>query len=176
MNKSKTKIIMIVSTLVFVVTLGLVVSLHGIDKQTEDTTTLYTATVSGVAVVETEKTMHIEICTKEYNTFLLVSTNISPNINLEDIKELKNGQTISFRIENRKVGQMDKVNFINIVSLKTDTKSIFSLEDYNEFVYDFAYPVRLAGISIVVLSLVTLVFCLFKTGQIGVQAAGSVSF
>lgn len=171
MNKTKIKIIMIVATLVFVITMGLIVSMHEIDKQTENTTTPYMATVTDVVIVETKKPF-IEIYCKEYNTFLLISTNISSNINLEDIKELKNGQTISFRIENKKVGQMDKVEFINIASLKSDTKCIFTLEDYNEYIHNSAYPARLAGITIVLLSLVTLVFCLFKIGKTGKQADG----
>ena len=46
-------VIMIVSLLFFVATIGLIVSMSKIDKQTEDTTTFYTATVIDVEVTDT---------------------------------------------------------------------------------------------------------------------------
>lgn len=163
MSKSKIKIvIMIVSMFLFVVTIGLIISMSKIDKHTEDTTTLCMATVSDVDIIDTGKRIFAEINIKEYDTSLQISTNISENIEINDIKDLKNGQTIVFRIENIKVAQMNEVEFINIVSLGTDTKEIFSLDEYNKYIHKSAYPTRIVGIVMAVLFLFISLFCYLK--------------
>ena len=163
MEKSKSKIaIMIVSLLLFVAMIGLIISMSKIDKQTEDTTKLYTATVIGVDFANTGENMFAEIKTKEYNTSLYISTNISKNIRMDDVRNLRSGQTIFFRIENIKVQQMNKIEFINIISLKTDTKDILSLEEYNKCIYNSAYPARIASIVMASLFLSISLFCYLK--------------
>ncbi len=163
MKKSKIKIaIMIISLLLFVATIGLIISMSKIDKQTEDTTTLYTATVTDVNITNTQKNVFIEINTKEYNTSLHISTNISENIDIEDVKKLKKGQTIFFRIENTQVHQINEVEFVNITSLKTDTKDILSLEEYNKCIYNAARPARIASIVMASLFLFISLFCYLK--------------
>ena len=103
-----------------------------------------------------------EIHTKEYNTSLHISTNISKNIRMDDVKNLSNGQTIFFGIENIKVQQMNKVEFVNITSLKTDTKDILSLEEYNRCIYNSAYPARIASIIMASLLFFISLFCYLK--------------
>lgn len=160
MNKSKVKIvIMIVSMFLFAATVGLIISMSKIDKQTENTTTFYTATVSDIDITDTGEKIFAEIHTKEYSTSLQISTNISKNIKMDDIRDLKNGQTIFFRIENIKVEQMNKAEFINITSLRTDAKDIFSLEEYNKYIHDSAYPTRIASIVMALLFLFISLFC-----------------
>ena len=128
MKKSKIKIvIMIVSLLFFVATIGLMISMSKIDKQTEDTTAFYTATVIDVDVTNTGENVFAEIHTKEYNTSLYISTNIGKNIRMDDVSYLKNGQTIFFGIENIKVQQMNKVEFVNITSFKDSPLSATNL-------------------------------------------------
>ena len=122
-------VITIVSLLFFVATIGLIISMSKIDKQTENTTTFYTATVTGVDVTNTGENIFAEIHTKEYKTSLHISSNISKNIRMDDVRNLRNGETIFFGIENTKAQQMNKVEFVNITSLKTDTKDILSLEE-----------------------------------------------
>lgn len=163
MKKPKIKIIiMIVSLLFLVATIGLIIFMSKINKQTEDTTTCYTATVNGVDVTDTGESIFAEIYTKEYDTSLYISTNISKNIRMDDVRDLRNGQTIYFRIENIKVEQMNKVEFIDITSLKTDTKNIFSLKDYNEYMHNFVYPAKIAGIIVALLFLFISLFCYLK--------------
>lgn len=163
MKKSKIIIvIMIVSLLLFVATIGLIISMSEIDKQTEDTTTFYTATVISVDVTNTGENIFAEIHTKEYNTSLHISTNISKNIRMDDVRNLRNGQTIFFGIENIKIGQMNKAEFVNITSLKTDTKDIFSLEEYNKCIHNSAYPTRIASIVMASLFLSISLFCYLK--------------
>lgn len=163
MKKSKIKIvIMIVSLLFFVATIGLMISMSKIDKQTEDTTAFYTATVIDVDVTNTGENVFAEIHTKEYNTSLYISTNIGKNIRMDDVSYLKNGQTIFFGIENIKVQQMNKVEFVNITSLKTDTKDILSLEEYNKCIHNSVYPARIASIVMASLFLSISLFCCLK--------------
>lgn len=163
MKKSKIKtIIMIVSLLFFVATIGLIISMSEIDKQTEETTTSYIATVIGVDVINTGENIFAEIHTKEYSTSLHISTNISKSIRMDDVRNLRNGQTIFFRIENIKVPQMNNVEFVNITSLKTDTKDILSLEEYNKCIYHSSYPARIASIVMASLFLSISLFCYLK--------------
>ncbi|MBE6727771.1 MAG: hypothetical protein E7562_03885 [Ruminococcaceae bacterium] len=163
MNKSKINIFLIfVFLFLFVATIGIIISMNNIDKQTKETTTLYTATVSRIEITDTEKNISAEIHTEEYDTSLLISTNICKKIKLDDISNLKSGQTISFRVENIKANQMNKVEFINLISLKTDTKDIFSLEEYNKYIHDSAYPARIASIAMASLFLLISLFLFFK--------------
>lgn len=155
-------VIMFVSLQFLVVTIGLIVSMSKIDKQTEDTTSLYTATVIGVDVTNTGENIFAEIHTKEYNTSLYISTNICKNIRMDDVTNLREGQTIYFRIENIKVPQMNKVEFVNITSLKTDMKDILSLEEYNKYIYNSAYSARIVSISMVLFFLSVAIFCCLK--------------
>ena len=160
MKKSKTK--MIILLLFFAVMIGLIISMSKIDKQTEDTTTLYTATVIDVDVTNTGKNNFAEIHTKEYSTSLYISTNISKYIKMDDVKNLRNGQTIFFRIENIKIRQMNNVEYVDITSLKTDTKEIFSLEEYNKYIYNSAYPARIISIVMALLLFSISLFCYLK--------------
>lgn len=72
---------------------------------------------------------------------------------VEDIEALKIGEKISFRVEKAKAEQLDKAEFVNIAALKTEMKVILSLEDYNGYMRDAAYPARMAGGAIAMLSL-----------------------
>ena len=57
--------VMIVSLLLFAATTGILISMSKIDKQTEDTTTFYTATVIGVDITNTGKNISAEIHTNQ---------------------------------------------------------------------------------------------------------------
>ncbi len=163
MNKLNIKIvILVISILFFIGMIGLMIFMSQIDKQTEDTTTYYAATVTEIWINRIENSIYAEIHTKEYDSALQISTNITKNINMNDVKDLKNGQKIFFRIENIKSDQMNKVDFINIVSLKTETKDIFSLEDYNRYISNSAYPARIASVAVVLLFLFISLFCFFS--------------
>lgn len=163
MNNSKIiNIIMTISLILFVAMIGLIVSMNKMDKLTEETTSSYTATVIGVDVVDTGVDVFAEIQTKENSTSLYISANICKKIDIDEIRNLRNGQTIFFRIENIKKQQMNTVEFINITSLKTDTKEIFSLEEYNKCMHSSVYPARIAGIIIASLFLSISILCYLK--------------
>lgn len=161
MRKQKLRwAVLIISALLSLGTVGILFCMRNIDKQTEDTTTLYSATVETIKITDTGKHIYTEIHTKEYHAVLMISTNTTQNIDLNDIRNLQNGQRIYFRIENSKIGQMtnaadqsNNVNLINIISLETETKCIFSLEDNNKYFRIAAYPARIAGIVMALLFL-----------------------
>ena len=157
----KPKIIVIIFILLFVATVGVIISMSDIDKQTEEETTFYTATVMNVDVADTGKNIFVKIRTQEFQTYLYISTNIGKSISIEEVRNLKNGQTIFFGIENKYVQQMNKVEFVSITSLKTETKDIFSLEEYNKYIKNSAYPVRIASIVAALLFFCFTIF-LFK--------------
>lgn len=162
MNRSNIKfIILIISIVFFIGTIGLITFMYQIDKQTEDTTTYYSATITTTRIINTGENVSAEIYTKEYSTSLYITTTISKNIDMNDIRELKKGQKIFFRIENIKSAQMNKVDFIDIVSLNTDAKDIFSLDEYNRYMNSFAYPTRIAGVVLALLFMAISLFCIF---------------
>lgn len=161
-RSKKTIVVFVVSIFLFVGLVGLIIVINGIDKQTADTTTCYTATVDRVEIAGTGKQEHAEIFVKEYETSLLVTTNISKNINMRALTELEEGQAVFFRIENAKISQMNEAPFIDIVSLETEAKPIFTLADYNAYMKMAVRPARIAAVVVAVLSLSVSVFCFFK--------------
>ena len=171
MNSRRVKIvIMIVSLLFFVILTGVLVSMYEIDKQTEDTTTLYIATIKNIHIAGTMENTYAEIFTNEYDSALRVSTNIASKIDIDSVKELNKGQMIFFRIENFKVEQMDQVEFLDIVSLSTNVKEIYNLDEYNEHIHNAAHPARVTGVVMAVVSLIVALFCCLairKTGKTG---------
>ena len=159
-RRSTKKIIIVVPLLISVVVMGLLVSMSKIDKQTEKATTLFKATISDISVTNTGKRTFVEIYTKEYKTVLYIANSVCKHIEIDEIKSLKKGQIVNFRIENAKVEQMNQVEFINIVSLGTDFEECFSLEDYNEYIFESAIPSRVIGVVISSASLiVSIIFC-----------------
>ena len=163
MKQQKIRIVFsIVFLFLFCATIGLIISMSQIDQQTEKTTTACRATISHIEINDTGKEMFVEIHTEEYRSSLLISTNVSKNIKMKEIGELKKGQTISFRMENKNAEQIDKVEFLGIVSLETDKKCIFSLEDYNKYIQESAYPARMASVAMSVIFLFLSLFFWFK--------------
>lgn len=154
----KNRLTIVLCMFFFVVMVSLLIFTSKIDEQTDKMTTFFTATVNEVEITDTGKRKFIKIHTNEYSTALYVSNDIINSINVEDISGLEKGQTIFFGIENTKTDQMNEVEFINITSLKSDKKEIFSLNDYNRFIHDSAYPARIVIIIMAVLFLFTALY------------------
>ena len=152
-------IILVCSVFFFLVTIGIFISMFQIDKQTEDITIEYSATVRRIHINNSVKNKWVQIETEEYDSSLYISVNISKNINMNKIIALKEGEKIFFRIENIKVKQMNFVDFVDIVSLKTETDDIFTLNDYNYFMRISARPARIANIIVALILLVVSVLC-----------------
>lgn len=157
---------MIVFILFFVVTIGLIISMSKIDEQTEGTTTVYTATIRDVDITDTGKRVFAEIHTNEYTTALQISTNICQNIEIDKLRELGKEEQIFFAIENSKMEQMNQVEFINIISLETSAKGIFSIEEYNTYLHNSAHPARIISIVMALLFLFMSLRCCLKIKEI----------
>lgn len=155
-------ITMFICLLLFLVMVGLLIFVSKVDQQTQKTTTSYTASVSSVQITQTGKNSTAEIYTNEYTTSLHISSAIYQNINTDDLKNLQCGQTIFFSIENGYVQQMNKVDFLPITSLKTDTNDILSLEKYNQCMHEAAVPARIVGIIAAVSLLIVSLSCYVK--------------
>ena len=137
---------LVLFSIFFFGTSGVLISMNSIDKQTEKNTTEFMATVTNVETTYTGEKIHIEIYTEEYDDTLHISTNVSKKIDMDDINNLKKGQKILFRIQSNMLEQFKNTGFGNIVSLKTSEKEIFSLISYNKYIHDSALPARIAGI------------------------------
>ena len=142
--------------------IGVLITMNSIDKKTEKNTTEFVATITKVDVTNTGKDVYIEIGTKEYESLLYISTSISERIDMDKINNLQKGQTIFFRIEDNMIEQFGKVYFCNIVSLKTSETEIISLNSYNTYFHDAAFPARVAGIIFAGVFLAVFVYCIFK--------------
>lgn len=163
MNMFKRKIVVsTISIFFFMVMLGLMISLNTIDKYTEDTTTLYTATIDIVEITDTGRNIYCKIHVSEYDTSLQISTNISKNIEIDKLKGLEKGQIIFFRIDTDKTEQMNNVAFVDIVSLRTDDIELFSLDEYNSYIYDEAKPARILGFMLMLVSLIIFIMCILR--------------
>ncbi len=152
-------IILVCSVFFFLVTIGIFISMFQIDKQTEDITIEYSATVRRIHINNSVKNKWVQIETEEYDSSLYISVNISKNIDIRKIESLKQGEKIFFRIVDTKAEQLNSVDFVDTVSLKTETNDIFTLEDYNHFMRVSARPARIADITVALLLLVVSILC-----------------
>ena len=163
MYKSSIKLYVIILLIIlFIGSIGLIFIINKADNQTESTTKLYSATVSDVKIIDNKSTAYAEIYTEEYDFSLYVSETVCKYINLNDIKAIKHGQTVHFRINNKKVDTMSKADFIDIISLKTGTKEILSINEYNVAVSNAKKPAIISGIVFALLILSLLFLLLFK--------------
>ncbi len=151
MKRLNIKLVMLVISIIFSIgSIELIIMMCQSYKQTEDTTKSYSATVKSVSIKGTGEDVSAEIYTEEYDTALYILSHISRNINMNEVRALKSGQRIVFSIQNIKADQMNEVSFIDLTSLKTESKDIFSLEDYNSYIKSTAFFPIIAGVAVAV--------------------------
>lgn len=131
--------ILTVSVIILIMSIIVTVDFKKNDRQSEGTTTAFSATVKNVVVTETETKLYPKIYVNESETCLLINS-ISKEINLDIVRNLQPGQKIYFRIEDYKAEQLDGAKIVDIVSLRTDTQVIYSLDDYNRHFNETVYP------------------------------------
>jgi len=153
---------MILSVLFFCATVGLIFSMNEIDKFTEEKTTEFVATVTDIRISNTGKDVFVELYTKEYEPSLFISKNVCSNMQNDYLKGIKEGDTIFFRIEKIKTKQMDDVDFIDIVSLRTEKNSILTLEEYNKIIHQLAFPARVASFITALLFCFLFLYAFYK--------------
>ena len=162
MRKLNIKFIGVVTGLLSFVMFGLIISMNGVDKQTEETTAFYTAVVTAVEMTDTGKNLSASIYTEEYSSCLYISTNICKYLPLGDMQNLRKGQNISFGIETTKKHLINQADFIDITALKIETTDIFTLKDYNEWMHREATPTRIVTAIAAVLLFSASVACFVK--------------
>lgn len=161
----KNKIFLILFIVLFCGVTGLNIIMAKESKQTENSTNLYQATVLDVEVTSIGEDKTVMIKTEEYSTRLFVTSFVCRNINFDNLLDLKSGQKIFFRIQSKKDFQMNAVDFLDIVELKTESKNIFTLDNYNSIISDELYPPRLIGAVTSVVFLIGIIRCLFRCKQ-----------
>lgn len=140
MRSYKTKsVILTVSVIILIMFIIVTVHFKQNGRQSEGTTTAFSATVKNVVVTETETKIYPKIYVNEAETCLLINS-ISEEIDLDIVKNLQPGQKIYFRVENYKAKQIEEAKIVDIVSLSTDTQVIYSLDDYNRHFNESVYP------------------------------------
>lgn len=155
------KIFVMVTALLM--SIGFVVLLYMIsddNKQTENNTTEFVATVAKVNTLEKEGGTDYNIITNEYPAQLLINRSLIKSIDLERAIDI--GDTIYFRVENVWAEQMNEISFTSITSLRTENRVFFALEDYNENVTPDTNKIRI-------------MICLALVGLIGTVIGCSVS-
>ena len=123
--KNTNKIAVIIFSLILVVSTGLLISMGGIDRQSEDNTVLFTATVKSTVIMDTGENISVEINTEEFKAGLYLQQSICNEMGVEDIEALKIGEKISFRVEKAKAEQLDKAEFVNIAAAENGDEGDF---------------------------------------------------
>lgn len=133
-----------------------------VDKQSENTTKCYVATVSEVQIKDNGKGRSVKIVTNEYrNDLIIVYSSVCTDNVVDDINSLQHGQKIYFRIENYYDELMNHGEIMPIVSLETETHSIFSLDEYNELIKETVYPTKVTAVIVTLVFLSVSVLCFF---------------
>lgn len=132
-------VILTVSVIILIMFIIVTVDFKENGRQSGETTTAFSATVKNVVVTESEAKIYPKIYVNEADTCLLINT-ISEEIDLDLVRNLQPGQKIYFRVENYKAKQLDGAKIVDIVSLRTDTQVIHSLDDYNRHFNESVYP------------------------------------
>lgn len=176
-------VILTTSMILFLIMTGLLISIHNVDKQSTNTTTEYSATISDLEIDNNKNNPHVKIKTYEFNSYIYISTNVIKNINSSNISNLSKGKLIIFRIQNNKIDQFNKVEFIDIVSLKTKNMVVFSLADYNQYTKEAFKPTRITGLIFSNAFLLISTFCIIilkkknKTNsKVGTQSLASYTY
>lgn len=163
MSKRKvTIVVMVISVLFFMGSVGLGLAVGSIHKNTEKTTCLYTATVKKVDAIDTGKEIQVDLYTEEYKASLHIQTAISKYINIDEIANLHAGQEILFRIENKNRDFLDEAELVSILALETEEKVLFSLSDYNQHMQEAALPAKVASVIVACVFLSVFFVCCYN--------------
>ncbi len=144
-NKAK-RIILIVNGFLIIGLLGCSIVMSQDSRISESDTSEYTATVTKTETVGTGENIHVKIYTEEYKNYWVIISNIATRIDLEPINSLSPGQSITLRIRREAVAALNNgsTEFIDIVSLKTDSTEIITLEDYRNISSAAMVPAKIS--------------------------------
>lgn len=149
-------VLLTVSVLTLIMIILVTVFFEENGKQSEETNTAFSATVKYVVVNETDESIYPQIHINEAETYFMIRSSVSKQIDLDKVRNLQPGQKIYFTIENYKAEQLDKVRFVDITSLRTDTQVIYSLDDYNSY-FNKAHSNRTTSYTLITLNFAVIV-------------------
>lgn len=150
-------VLLAVSVLILIMFIVVTVHFKQNGRQSEETTTAFSATVKYVVVNKTEESIYPQIHINEAETYFMIRSSVSKQIDLDKVRNLQPGQKIYFTIENYKAQQLDKVRFVDITSLRTDTQVIYSLDDYNSYFNKMAQSRRTTTYTLITLNFAVIV-------------------
>lgn len=150
-------VLLAVSVLILIMFIVVTVHFKQNGMQSDETTTAFSATVKYVVVNETEDRIYPKIYVNEVDTYFMIRSSVCKQIDLDKVRNLQPGQKIYFTIENYKAQQLDKVRFVDITSLRTDTQVIYSLDDYNSYFNKMAQSRRMTICILITLNFAVVV-------------------
>ena len=103
-------------------------------KKTQLNTIELTATVAGVQIIERKDGVYLAIQPWGIKSYFLVSGNVSSNVDLEALRTIRGGDKITVRVDANKQDYLNIAEFVKIYSLATEDKTIFTIDDYNEWI------------------------------------------
>ncbi|MBP3300468.1 MAG: hypothetical protein J6M34_03070 [Clostridia bacterium] len=125
------RIAIIILSILLVGTVCLLLSDQNEDKQTEVSTLEKTATVKYITEKVSENKNYLYIYTQEFDAPLYVFPHVFETLKSEDLSCLSEGTKIQFRISPDSEALLKTGPFLSILALRTDSCTIFSLDDYN---------------------------------------------
>lgn len=108
-----------------------VINMNNADLLSNENTTEFSATVSGIEQTGSLNEITFLIQTIEYGDKIRVHTEPKSPIN-ENMKKLNKGDSIKFRVENIWLDNFDSMPFFEIVSLETEKDIIISMDEQNK--------------------------------------------
>ena len=144
-------------------------TINSIEEVTETNTTAFMATVSSKTSSDDKATVERNIIyTEEYYDKIRMDS-IYKNLDVSDLESILPGQIVYFRIMNAWLDQFEEMDFVYIVSLKTEEKEIVTLSCYNEYREGQNFTATFVCSVIIAISIVSFAYCVItlKKSRIG---------
>lgn len=152
-------VIGIISLLIFGGIIANIFIMNTKQNLSETNTTEFLGTVKNVATTGTGSDEYGVLCTMEYEAKLYIY-HINDFIDTSEFINLQPGQLIYFRIENAWLDTFDEINFVNIVSLRTNEKDLISLNNYIKFMDKQQRNAIVISIVTAILFLLIFIYCM----------------
>ena len=160
MKKIHLQIIRGIAIFALVATAYLIFQMNWNAESTEENTTEFSAVVNDV------QKQNVRDCvlssTQSDNVLRLTLDDVKTITGLDATQILKNGETVYFRIQNKWIPQGPQavsLPFVPIVSLRTETQDIMTLEEYNNWERASRMTTTYAATAVCVMSVIAIVTC-----------------
>ena len=160
MKKIHLQIIREIAIFVLVASAYLIVQMNWNAESTEENTTEFSAVVNDV------QKQNVRDCvlssTQSDNMLRLTLDDVKTITGLDATRILKNGETVYFRVQNKWIPQDPQavgLPFVPIVSLRTETQDIMTLEEYNAWARASRMTTTYAVIAVCTMLVIIIVTC-----------------